>query len=646
MSLNNSKQNSDQKFFFDDILKIIIYKCRENNSPVAESLIAYLLRISVKPSLEFYFEKRDFLLEKDKDELVSSILSLLKSKKDGILEMLMLQVKYEISNIEEENKLKNLNIFFDNEQREILEEIKKFIPITKKDYDNLKVYKKIFTFLLIKTKQNTQESNEIDDNDQINQQKNNLIEKEIYSAFDNVLPKSGLPPFIALNANDKESQLNELSNIVFGIRLLNKELGKGGVGLMSLDDIKRKKDNKFIEEINERQNKILEILKKYIDIYEAIDFSLIIEDHEVKVLEKLRKFIIFFNQLNIFFTLLKSEVSSSINTIDNLCLNYSKELQYLLGLVEKKSALSKEQVYPRFESLTHIYSKFQEQFFIMTIKKNIYNEINQFLETCPIPNKEFDIKEIEPFGRYILNIVNKKQKISNIDLEQGTYQSGVTILFPNSIADYMDLKLEYQGFCIVTLTKKNGLLVLGTPNIVAKYENKFYVFYNEPALQDFLYEPDKFVRDLNIYLKKNPYLINLLNANEDFPNTSLLSLFKSNNLNKYKSSSLTVDSVVQTVDHPLLETIPKELQGKIKFDRDYIWNEWELKMKALQLADITNKETKSCQTDLSHFRKEKETQIYQKTETGVNTMISKGTSLSITRDYVVGLREYDNSHLK
>ena len=57
-------------------------------------------------------------------------------------------------------------------------------------------------------------------------------EREIYLNLDNIFPKSGLTPFLTLSIQDKISQLNELSNTVMGIRLLNCELGKGGIGLM------------------------------------------------------------------------------------------------------------------------------------------------------------------------------------------------------------------------------------------------------------------------------------------------------------------------------------------------------------------------------------------------------------------------------
>jgi hypothetical protein len=70
---------------------------------------------------------------------------------------------------------------------------------------------------------------------------------------------------------------------------------------------------------------------------------------------------------------------------------------------------------------------------------------------------------------------------------------------------------------------------------------------------------------------------------------------------------------------------------------NYLYNEWDLKKKALQIADIMNKKTISIQTYLSHYRRENQTQVYPPKDKGINTMTNKDTNLSITRDYILGL---------
>jgi len=55
------------------------------------------------------------------------------------------------------------------------------------------------------------------------------------AALQSVFPQSELGTFLALQKRDKERQLQELAMIVIGIRLFNKDCGKGGEGI---DDCK------------------------------------------------------------------------------------------------------------------------------------------------------------------------------------------------------------------------------------------------------------------------------------------------------------------------------------------------------------------------------------------------------------------------
>jgi len=57
------------------------------------------------------------------------------------------------------------------------------------------------------------------------------------AALQSVFPQSELGTFLALQKRDKERQLQELAMMVTGIRLFNKDCGKGGEGI---DDRKPK----------------------------------------------------------------------------------------------------------------------------------------------------------------------------------------------------------------------------------------------------------------------------------------------------------------------------------------------------------------------------------------------------------------------
>ena len=58
------------------------------------------------------------------------------------------------------------------------------------------------------------------------------------AALQSVFPQTELGTFMSLVKKDKERQLQELTMIVTGIRLFNKECGKGGEGIDDCELIK------------------------------------------------------------------------------------------------------------------------------------------------------------------------------------------------------------------------------------------------------------------------------------------------------------------------------------------------------------------------------------------------------------------------
>jgi len=624
---------------YDEILKFIVYKCRESNSPIAEALVAFLLNLSYdETDDQFYFATTDRLSREKAEAVIKKIMLLISTKGDGTIETLNLQVTYELAHIEEEDKVEQLKIFFDDEINSLIREITSYQTSNKKDNDSIIIHKKILNFLLIKTRQITLDSlNSFSTNTE--KSLGTPSEKEIYAALDNVLPKTGLPPFISLSSQDKISQLNELCNIIMGIRLINRELGKGGLGLHTLVEIKKKLGSDLLNEVKDYYQTVSDTCQKYTSIYESVDFALLDKEDEDRI-EKIRKFIIYYRQILTYLSMLSDDLHNSASIVENLAGTYEKEVRYLMDLFEKKSAISKEQVYPRFENLAKLYTKFQEQTFINDIRENVFHKLQNYVNSTDI-SINFSEKIAGKFSKNI----NRVEEDEAFDYEAGIYPSGVTILLPHTTADFMDIKLEYQGFCIVTLLKKEGLLLNGKPSVVTKFKDKYMVFNNQNSIQDFIDTPDHFIADIHNYVKKNPYLINLLNMTDEFPMANLSILFRDKDMYtfKYKSSSIKVDKGFQTLTHVYEENF-KDNDEFPNINPNYVWNEWDMKKNALQLADIMKKKTISCQTNLSHFRRDNETQVWVQKDEAINTTVNKGTNISIPKSYIAGLRKYDNKY--
>ena len=618
---------------YEDLLKYLVYKSREEGNPVADAFIAFLLNIQYnKNTQQFYFKDKTDLSQEDIQYIVNNVKTILNAKGDGIAETLKLQITYELSHVQEEDKIEKIKKYFDTEMNNILKEITS-APPSKKESETFQIHKKIFNYLLIKTKQNT--LNSINDDSISSKEKANLginAEREIYLNLDNIFPKSGLTPFLTLSIQDKIAQLNELANTVMGIRLLNCELGKGGIGLMTLEDIKKKLKYDLLTEVKEFYSKVNTVCEKYSLIYDNLDFDTISEGQETQVLDKIRKYIVYYRQIMTYLSMLIDELHSSIQFKESLIINYENEKNSILDIIGNQTSISKDQAYPRFQNLAKMYTKFQEQVFILDIRENVFKKLYNFITKNDI-KLEYDLEAWEGcFQLYTDKLdIYENQEEPIFSFESGAYNNGVTLLKHETTADYLDIKLEYQGFCIVTLLNKKGLLVSGRPSVVAKYNERYLVFCTHQCLQLFIDDPQKYIDNLNQYVKENSYLINLLNMTEEFPIGNLANMFrdKDNTAFKYKNSKVLMDTGTQTVDH---------IYEKGFIDPDYEWNEWDLKKKAIQLANIMKKKTVSCQTLLSHFRRDNETQVYPLKNSETNTTVNTGTNLSIPKSYAVGFR--------
>ena len=73
-------------------------------------------------------------------------------------------------------------------------------------------------------------------------------------------------------------------------------------------------------------------------------------------------------------------------------------------------------------------------------------------------------------------------------------------------------------------------------------------------------------------------------------------------------------------------------------DPNYDWNEWGIRRRALQIANLRMCKTTSQQTDNSHMRRENETQVYLPREKSTITKKDAGTAAPVSVSVLTGLR--------
>lgn len=315
-----------------------------------------------------------------------------------------MQVDFDSTYLNEDNeaqkKLKSRNKLVSS-HKQIITEVR---MEDAQDYEALTtLYRKIFKFLLEFTP-NSRASDK-------------GVEREVAAALESVFPRVGLKAFIQLNDTDKQTQVMELARIVLGIRLFNREEGRGGAGIDRMDTDAIKLSNvlladieKEIEYFNDacdkyqkaivraylyrRKKKFLvkEVDRKLKEAEEegipqhhrhglhTSEMFLIsqLEDVNDYVIERWSQELANRRQYLTFLHLLRDEMCFIQQKVFTQTEKLRSELVTVKGLVSNKSSVPKEVVYPRFEAIGQIWSTLYDEVVIMVARSNTFQALNRY----------------------------------------------------------------------------------------------------------------------------------------------------------------------------------------------------------------------------------------------------------------------------
>jgi hypothetical protein len=263
------------------------------------------------------------------------------------------------------------------------------------DFDSLtNLYRKIFRFLLDFTP--TEKTTNINDR---------TSEREIAAALESVFPRLGLKMFVQLSIDEKCSQLMELARIVLGIRLFNRAQGRGGAGIDNIDEIcpilASEIENEISKEViaftnlcNKYQSTIVKglLYKKKNDLIntqksEYSDFKHHEHQHQQSsneihvtdyLLDRWSNELSNRRQYLAFLRSLQDEINTSINKIKDILDTITSEILNLKSMVSGKSAVPKEQVYPKFDLLASTWLSLWEEYHLLKSRNNTYINLKQF----------------------------------------------------------------------------------------------------------------------------------------------------------------------------------------------------------------------------------------------------------------------------
>ncbi|XP_008066062.1 cilia- and flagella-associated protein 206 [Carlito syrichta] len=590
-----------------NIIQEIKQECAAHGEMVSETLIAFMVKaVVLDPSNGFNVDRT--LMKSDVQKLVKLCMTRLLDNKNPSLDTIKMQIYFDMNYTNRVEFLEEHHRVLESRLGSVSREITDNRACAREELESL--YRKIVSYMLLGTG--------------LGSPTDIKIVRETTAALQSVFPQAELGTFLTLSKKDKERQLKELTMIVTGIRLFNKDCGKGGEGIDDLPTLLRE----AIPDTTHHLDSQLETAQK-----QAYRYTAILEKAAKNPLMSielqpymLKEALYNMRQYELFLQIILSDIITCAQEAEMMIKQLGAQLEQLKMTIRSKTAVPTSQVFPAFIELSNLWTSMQDEAIVISILSNLTSHLQSFLGT-------HDLLFPEKVMQDLLNGVTVKTDMCRM---QEHMEDRVRVadfrklewLFPETTANFEKLLIQYRGFCAYTFATADGLLLPGNPAIgILKYKEKYYTFNTKDAAYSFAENPENYIDLVKEKAKKNVELIQLLELHQQFE--TLIPYSQMRDVDKHYIKPITkCESSTQTDTHILPPTCV----------RSYEWNEWELRRKAIKLANLRQKVTHSVQTDLSNLRRENYSQVYPSKNASTQSMREASTGVPRPQIYIAGLR--------
>ncbi|NWH87974.1 CF206 protein, partial [Aegithalos caudatus] len=588
------------------IIRQVGLECAAQGQSLSETLVAFMVKaVVLDPRNDFNMDQ--ILTENEIQDLIQLCVTRLLDTTNPSLSTIKMQVYFDMNYANRDELLSEQERVLEGKLAPVVRAITESGPHAQEEMEN--VYQNIVTYVLLRSGLGSPTDIE--------------AVREVTAALQSVFPQTEMITFISLSKKDKEQQLKDLAMLVTGIRLYNKQCQKGGSGIDDLPNLLHKAIPSATRTLDERLNSCQLQAQRYMALLESMQ-----EDpprySQLSTL-KLKEALFNVRQYEAFLFILQSNAITSAQEVESLDAKFEAAMVVLKNTVQDKTSIESKEVFPTFMELSKLWTSYQNEMLLLSFLTNMADDLQQFLE---IQSQLFP----EEMLTSLLEGVTVKSDEDRIKETMGTRVNVSDFknqewLFPEATDNFDQLLIQYHGFCAHSIGVK-GITLPGNPTIgILKHKEKYYVFSSKEAAYIFAQDPDKFIQ-LNIEeAKKYAELIQLLELHHQFE--YLVPHAQARNAKKdLMKPPPKCDSGTQTDTHILPPTIV----------RSYEWNEWELRRKAIKLANLRRKLTHAMQTDLSHMRRENFTQVYLPKDVGTQTKCDNSSNVPKPQIFLKGLR--------
>lgn len=593
-----------------NIIREISQECASKGQAVSETLVAFMVKaVVLDPANEFNVDRT--LTKDDVHKLIRLCVDRLMDTQSPPLDTVKMQVYFDMNYTTRSDFLEEHRRVLESRLQPVVREITDSRARTRDELESL--YRKIVSAVLLRSG--------------LGSPTDIAVVREATAALQSVFPQTELGSFMNLTKRDKERQLLELTMIVTGIRLFNKECGKGGEGIDDLPAILNEAVPATTQSVDTEIQITLRSAHKYMALLKEMT-KRIPKDGPPFYLMK--DSLINTRQHEAFLRIILNDVISCAQQVELLENQLAARMEQLQATVQSKTAVPTAQVYPQFIHLAQLWSGFQDEMVLLSVLSNILASLEPFtrchrgLFTDEIVSPYLMGVTIYTDEEHIQmsTVPDQRVNIKDYQVENKEW------LFPESTKNFSKLPLQYKGYCAYTLGKFDRLLLPGNPELgVLRYKDHYYAFVNKEAAYEFAQNPQEFIQLVAEGAKKSPELIQLLELHTQF--STITPYSQGRDRGKMVEKPITkCDSGTQTDTHFMDYNIVKS----------YEWNEWELRRKAIKLANLRTKLTHSMQSNLSNFRRDNITQSYPPKNIDTQTKTDGNSNVPKPQVFLHGLR--------
>lgn len=591
-----------------NIIREIAQECASKGQAVSETLVAFMVKaVVLDPSNEFNVDRT--LTKDDVQKLIRLCVDRLMDTRSPALDTVKMQVYFDMNYTTRSDFLDEHRRVLESRLQPVVREITDSRARTREELESL--YRKIVSAVLLRSG--------------LGSPTDIAVVREATAALQSVFPQTELGTFMSLTKRDKERQLLELTMIVTGIRLFNKECGKGGEGIDDLPAILNEAVPATTQNVDAEIHTALRAANKYTALVEKIQAG---DSAEGPSVQLLKEALINSRQHEAFLRVILNDVISCAQQVEALEQQLAARMEQLQATVQSKTAVPTAQVYPQFIHLSQLWSGFQDEMVLLSVLSNILASLDPFTRG----HKElFNDEVLIPFlsGVTIKTDEERIQETSGAEFRVNPKDfRELDWLFPETTKNFNKLPLQYKGFCAWALAKYDRLLLPANPEIgVLRYKDHYYAFSSRKAATEFANNIEGFIHQVAEGAKRSPELIQLLELHTQFATITPYTQGKDQG-RMIEKPVTKCDSETQTDTHILESNIVKS----------YEWNEWELRRKAIKLANLRTRVTHSMQTNLSNMRRDTAIQVWPPKEQTTQTKEDNYTNVPKPQVFLAGLR--------